>query len=342
MKKNEKSKGQLAEEIKTLQRRIEELEKIEFESKITRKALIETGQRWQALAHNIPEIVIISNREGTIQFINHTIDDLSVEEVIGKNIYEYISYKSRDVVKNALEEVWRTGKVVSYEVKGAGHQGNLSWYNTKAGPLKIHGEVVAVIQITRDVTAHKKMEEALQEAKKRLHFLVNNAPCVIYTCEPSANYSASFISENVVSQMGYEPRDFTGTPDFWAKHVHPEDKKRIMDGMAKLFREGFHSHEYRFLHKDGQYRWMLDQMSLVVGKDGKPVEIIGYWIDTTKRKESEGEVQEQKLALDQKNIALVELIGQIELEKNRIKEDIADNINEVLLPILEKLKMKEG
>lgn len=55
-------------------------------------------------------------------------------------------------------------------------------------------------------------------------------------------------------------------------------------------------------------------------------------------KQSESKLRRQKAALEQKNIALGEIIAQIEIEKRKIKEDILTNANIVLSPILEKLK----
>lgn len=58
--------------------------------------------------------------------------------------------------------------------------------------------------------------------------------------------------------------------------------------------------------------------------------------------ESEAKLQKQKSALEQKNIALGEVIAQIEVEKRRIKDDIETNINIVVSPILEKLKIEKA
>jgi PAS domain S-box-containing protein len=57
--------------------------------------------------------------------------------------------------------------------------------------------------------------------------------------------------------------------------------------------------------------------------------------------ESEAKLQKQKSALEQKNVALREVIAQIEVEKVRIKEDIENNVNIVVAPILEKLKIEK-
>jgi len=72
-------------------------------------------------------------------------------------------------------------------------------------------------------------------------------------------------------------------------------------------------------------------------------------IEINKRKEaeialkkSEAKLRKQKTALEQKNIALGEIIAQIEIEKRKIKEDILANANIILSPILDKLKVGEA
>jgi len=64
-------------------------------------------------------------------------------------------------------------------------------------------------------------------------------------------------------------------------------------------------------------------------------------MENTLRK-SRAELWEQKTSLERKNIALREVVGQIEVEKNSIKNEISTNINGILLPILEKIKIKKG
>ncbi len=52
------------------------------------------------------------------------------------------------------------------------------------------------------------------------------------------------------------------------------------------------------------------------------------------------ELGKQKLALQQKNIALGEILEQIQVEKSKIKDDVATNVNELIFPILAKLKLE--
>ncbi|MFC1590824.1 response regulator [Candidatus Omnitrophota bacterium] len=59
-------------------------------------------------------------------------------------------------------------------------------------------------------------------------------------------------------------------------------------------------------------------------------------------KDSESQLLEQKSSLEQKNSALREMLEQIEIEKNRIKDDIFINADRLLIPFLNKLKRKSG
>lgn len=127
----------------------------------------------------------------------------------------------------------------------------------------------------------------LQAGKERLQFLLSATPAVIYTRKASGDYGATFISENVKEQFGYVPREFVEDSSFWTNHIHPEDAHHIFAELPRLFEHGHHTHEYRFLCKDGTYRWLYDEMKLVQDDAGNPLEIAGYLIDITERKQME-------------------------------------------------------
>ncbi|MBC8553182.1 MAG: response regulator [Candidatus Brocadiales bacterium] len=59
-----------------------------------------------------------------------------------------------------------------------------------------------------------------------------------------------------------------------------------------------------------------------------------------KRKLAELKLKEQKKALNQKNIALNEILGQIEIEKKQIKDNVTTNVENLLLPLVQKLELR--
>jgi PAS domain S-box-containing protein len=145
----------------------------------------------------------------------------------------------------------------------------------------------------------KRAEEALTATWARLKYILDVLPVAIYTCEPAGVYRATFISENVRMIMGYEPQEFLDDPGFWADCIHPEDVARVFAELSSLFDKDHYSHEYRFRHKDGNYRWMQDVLRLIRDAEGSPQEIVGYWSDITGRKRSEEKLLEAKQRIEE-------------------------------------------
>ncbi len=72
-------------------------------------------------------------------------------------------------------------------------------------------------------------------------------------------------------------------------------------------------------------------------------EEIGRILERAKAREalklSQAELEQQKTTLAKKNIVLQELLLQIEQEKKQIKDDVAANVENLLLPLVDKLRL---
>jgi PAS domain S-box-containing protein len=123
--------------------------------------------------------------------------------------------------------------------------------------------------------------------KARLEQVLDSGPAAIYTCDPGRDFAFSYISENIKTVVGWEAREFLANSRFWLQHVHPEDRPRVSKRLEFPSSEDRQTYEYRFLAKDGAYRWIHDEVRLVRDADGKPVEIAGLWVDITGSKRTE-------------------------------------------------------
>ena len=119
-------------------------------------------------------------------------------------------------------------------------------------------------------------------AEIRLARLLDASPAVIYAFDAKGNFSPTFVSDNIQRLFGYAPSEYLENPDFWRRHVHPEDLPRVEGEMASLFKEGRRAVEYRFRRKDGSYCWVNDDQHLVRDANGEPDEIVGSWSDITR------------------------------------------------------------
>lgn len=205
-------------------------------------------------------------------------------------------------------------------------------------------------------TALGVAEIELLKARERLHFLVSATPVVIYSCEAVPPYAATFISNTVRTQLGYEPEEFVTDPDFWAGKIHPEDAPNVFAVLSRLPDEGHHIYEYRFLHKDGTYRWMHDEMRLIRDETGSPMEILGYWIDITERKEAEEKTRFSNVILSTQQQASIDGIlvvddkgGMISFNRRFVEMwgipfDVVDSRSDerALQAVMDKLNNPEG
>ncbi|WP_088889018.1 PAS domain S-box protein [Leptolyngbya ohadii] len=178
------------------------------------------------------------------------------------------------------------------------------WYQINAKVLTdAADQPVRIMGLAIDITNRKAAEQETLQLRERLQFLLSNNPAVLFTCKPNGDYGATFVSDNIQLLLGYSPQDFLQDSSFWASHIHPEDVSAVFAEMSHLFGQGHHTHEYRFLHRDGTYRWLRAGLSLVKDIDGTPTEIIGYLVDITDRKQAEQELQQAKEAAEAANLA---------------------------------------
>ncbi|MEE9551599.1 MAG: response regulator [Gammaproteobacteria bacterium] len=135
------------------------------------------------------------------------------------------------------------------------------------------------------VIERKQAEEAIASSHARINHILASSPAVLYSFEATGNYAPTFISENVREVFGYEPSEYLEDPKFVLERIHPDDATRIGGSLSHLFEEGYLVNEYRFHHKDGNYRWVSDELRVIYDDAGKPVEIVGSWSDISARKQ---------------------------------------------------------
>ena len=192
--------------------------------------------------------------------------------------------------------------------------GRVVEFDKKGKPLRFVGTSL-------DITQRKELEENLIAEKERLGRSFRLNPAVIYTANPDGDYGATFVSDNIASQLGYEPVEFRGDSSFWVNHIHPEDVQGVLEGMSPLFEQGHHVREYRFRHKDDDYRWIRDEMNLIRDRNGTPIEVMGYWIDITDRKLAE---QALRKAHDYLEVRVRERTAELTTMNEELLREIAE------------------
>ena len=155
--------------------------------------------------------------------------------------------------------------------------------------------VDSVVEQVNEVEAARV---AVADSHARLNHLMATSPAALCSFEAAGDYAPTFISENVRELFGYEPSEYLADPHFVPHRIHPEDQERIEMAVGGLFKAGHVVNEYRFLCKDGNYCWVSDELRVIYGDAGEPVEVVGSWSDISVRKEAEAALDASRTHLN--------------------------------------------
>ena len=147
--------------------------------------------------------------------------------------------------------------------------------------------------LEREACERQQAELKLRSVTERFQYLLATTPAVIFSCQLGGNYEVTFVSENIVSMIGYEAQEFMDGSLDWHSLIHPKDREIVDTAYAQILEKESISYEYRERHKDGSYRWIYDEVKLVKDAAGIPVECVGYGVDITDRKQAELALQQQ-------------------------------------------------
>ncbi|HYD66690.1 PAS domain-containing protein [Azospirillum sp.] len=147
-------------------------------------------------------------------------------------------------------------------------------------PLRLTG-------VSLDITARKRMEEALRRSEENLSLALASARAGTFDWDMRSGTVTW--SEESYRIFGLDPQRHKASYETWLSIVHPEDRERLINKRHADFaahRSDFQS-EYRVVHPGGRVRWAMAMGRITYGEHGSPVRAVGLDIDITGRKELE-------------------------------------------------------
>jgi PAS domain S-box-containing protein len=276
--------------------------------------LRESEARYRALVENANSIILRLDSGGRITFFNEYARKFfgyAEEEILGRPAVGTIvpdeEQPGRDMQGMIRDIGSHPHLYAARESENVRRDGSRAWISWTNRPLYGEaGEVVEILCVGNDVTERRTAEEVAREATMKMQEAVRAANVGLWDWDLATD--RVHFSAEWKRQIGYEDDEVPDDFAEWQSRVHPDDlastRARIRQAIAECTPE--YQVEFRFRHKDGSYRWILAQSSVLMNDAGEAVRVMGSHIDITERKRAEEELR----ASEEKHRLLVETISE--------------------------------
>ncbi len=264
--------------------------------------LMEAASRFRSLVEQIPVVTYI-DRAGTGEpiYVSPQID-----AVIGVPAAEWLANPDawtarihpddRDAAVAAYGRTIELGEPFTFEYRVIDVSGRTRWFHDEAVAVatdgnrddEIHGVVYDITERKEAEQAMRASERALGDAEHRYRTLVEQLPLAIYIDALDEGGTSLYNSPQNDVITGYTHPEWEQDPDLFAKIIHEDDRRRVLDGFeaARIDSAPFVS-EYRIVRPDGTMVWVHDESVVVRDAAGEALHRQGYLLDITQRKLAE-------------------------------------------------------
>lgn len=181
-----------------------------------------------------------------------------------------------------------------------------------------------------EITARKGTELKLRASQGRLELSIRSANVGLWDWDLLTN--KVYYSPEWKSQLGYEDHEISNDFSEWEIRVHPDDLERAKATISGYIEKPYPNfqNEFRMRHKDGSYRWILAQASLMYDEQGKPIRMIGSHIDITERKK-----EEERLRKSEEKFSRIFFASPVPMTISRLSDGRFLEVNDSYLRHLE-------
>jgi PAS domain S-box-containing protein len=177
----------------------------------------------------------------------------------------------------------------------------VEWMELFSYPIKDPNSdrITGIVEFVRDVTEHKKAENALRKSEENFRSFVQNFHGIAF--RGRMDFTPVFCHGSVEEITGYTEEDLVAGKPRWDQIIYPDDLPAVFTDDEKKLRSVPNyscEREYRIVRKDGQIRWVHEVIQNVCDESGKPAMVQGAIYDITERKRAERELTSKEQFLN--------------------------------------------
>ncbi len=257
--------------------------------------LRENQQKYKALIETSSDFIWEIDPQGHYTYCSpqmETLWGLKPSEMIGKTPFDQMPPEAKEKALEIFSGFAVSQKRFSgIQVSSLDGKGNLIFIEISGVPFfDKEGKLLGFRGVTRDITEHKKNEEALRQSKERMDFALQashlgawDLDLIDHTAFRSLEHDMIFGYKELLPQWTYE---------MFLEHVIPEDRDLVNSKFKRAIEsKSDWNFECRIRRNDGAVRWIWASGHHRFGENGTARRMAGVVQDITDRKKVEEDLK---------------------------------------------------
>lgn len=263
----------------------------------------------EAIISAIGDGITIHDTNFQIIYQNQAFKDL-IGDHTGKYCYNAYQQKDKICDECPLEMSFKNGKAHKAE-KNVMIKDELVHVEITASPVRNKsGEIIAGIEVIRDITRRKKIETELKEQREFTENLIRNSAVPTFVIDPS--HKVLYWNKACELLTGMKASDMIGTDDHWKsfyEHKRPcladiiiSNREEVLSeyynvfGKSTLIENGLHAEGW-YHNLGGKERYIMFEAAPICDDQGELIAAIETLEDITDRKRMEEELCQKEFHL---------------------------------------------
>jgi PAS domain S-box-containing protein len=292
-----------------------------LERKWAENALLTEHNLLRTLVDNLPDYVFAKDMKSRLLMSNvahlRILGAARFRDVAGKTDLDFFPPEFAAGYLADDDSVLRSGQpIFNRQEPVVNSTGEQQWVLTSKVPWKdIHGDIIGLIGVSRDITARNIADEKQRQSEARLQAILDNSPTLIYLKDLDGRYLLVNLSFEVIFHV--KRADVVGQadldlfPEAVASAFRRNDQKALAGSGPIQFEE-------EVPLEDGLHTFISAKFPLI-STSGQPYAICGISTDITERKKSEEQLRKAYTVLAENDAVLNRTLAELKSTHDQLE-----------------------